>query len=99
MGAREAGAWQGSCEREAQRRGSRVPVAFGGSSEDRGGRDVSGSGVCVVLLPWRRLQPPPPPVLAAALVSRGGRFPREAEEGKRLIVPRDTKIPWAGVEL
>lgn len=97
--AREPQARPGSCEREARRRGLAGVCRLWGPARTPGRRGISGGWVSVGLLRGRRLQPPPPPVLAAALVSGGGQCPREAAEGKRLKVPRGTKVPWAGVEL
>ncbi|XP_055250806.1 uncharacterized protein LOC129536082 [Moschus berezovskii] len=73
-----------------------------GSSADRGHSPGRGEG-CGCLTLWllrgRRLQPPPRPCLLPSWSPGAGRSPREAEEGKRQKVSRDTKVRSAGVEL
>ena len=89
---REGGAAQGA-------RWCLLPL---GSSADPGhfpGRGVGCGCLTLWLLRGRRLQPPPRPCLLPFWSPGAGRSPREAEEGKRQKVSRDTKVPSAGVEL
>lgn len=97
--AMEGRARPGSSEREARRRGLSVcpsPLGFSGDLGASGHfRGWDGVWASVGLLRRGRLQPPPP-VLAAVLVSGERPVSLEAEEGKRLKVPRDTKVSRRG---